>query len=178
MFKLPNWKQILWIVVFAVISVLLRSGEVIESNWIWWVIAIAFVAVYELLATRSEEQEADSEAVSKENDRFYFYADRCSFQLQKDDILNDVSERAGMKHTLTTKSMALLIVEIRPGMPQFPSSVPTKSVTIAGYPGLAAKVNPVVDEYNQYFINCKDFVVQVSMSIVSEEFLNSFRKEK
>ena len=176
MFRLPNWKQFLLLIVFAVVLVLLRHNEVITSGWIWWVVVIAFFAIYTLLATPAKED--DSKTLPKENDRYYFYENRCSFHLQKEDILSDDSEKDGMKHTLTTKSLALVILEIRPGMPNLPSSIPTKPCLIAGYPCLAAKTNPIMDEYNQYYINCKDFVVQVSMSVVSKDFVNSFRKEK
>lgn len=59
MFKLPNWKQLLCVVVFSVISALLRHSEVITAKWIWWVIAFAFVAVYEVLSTKEKQKEDD-----------------------------------------------------------------------------------------------------------------------
>ena len=54
MFKLPNWKQIVWIVVFATASVLLRHSEILTANWMWWVLAFVFVIIYELLSTRAD----------------------------------------------------------------------------------------------------------------------------
>ena len=115
---------------------------------------------------------------AKEEGRYYFYNDRCSFKLPKEEIMQDDVEKNGLKHTLMTSSMMMTILEIRPGMPNFPSSVQTKQTTVSGYPCLAAKVNPIIDDYSQYYINCKEFVVQVSMTIVSEKFLNSFRLER
>ena len=167
------------IVIYSIARVLLRySGA---ENWVFWVISIALVALLSLasfLFSDEKGSEDSAEPVVKEEGRYYFYADHCSFKLAKEDIVQDNTERNGMKHSLMTNSMALVILEIRSGMPDFPSSIPTKNLTIAGFPSLAAKVNPLSDEYSQYFINCKDYVVQVSMSIVSEDFLNSFRKEK
>ncbi|MBR1464766.1 MAG: hypothetical protein IJ607_00230 [Bacteroidaceae bacterium] len=56
-------------------------------------------------------------------------------------------------------------------------------ITVGGLPCLAAAVGPLAalaGGYNQYFINCGKFVVQVSFTIVDERgmrFLNSFRIE-
>ncbi len=116
--------------------------------------------------------------VKKAPGRYYFYQDRCSFKLSPGEIQQDTVEKNGLKHMLMTTSMLMTILEIRPGMPNFPAYVQTKKISVAGFPGLAAKVNPLVDGYDQYFINCREFVVQVSMTIISEEFLNSFRLEK
>ena len=166
------------IVAFSVISVLLRQSEWAAAG-ISLVLCIALVAVLSLISSKfKDDSQNQKKGIVKEEGRYYFYNDRCSFKLAKEDILQDDSERVGMKHSLMTQSMALVILEIRSRMPDFPSSVQTKSITVSGFPGLAAKTNPLVDEYSQYFIDCKDFVVQVSMSVVSEEFLNSFRLEK
>lgn len=118
---------------------------------------------------------------SKDPDRYYFYNDRCSFKLPKEEIINVNVEKGGFKYILKTNSMSMLILEIRPGMPSFPSYIKTKQITVAGFPSLAAIVNPlkltVTEDYDQYFINCKDFVVQVTTPLASEKFLNSFRLE-
>lgn len=167
------------IIVYSVITVLLRYSGWEAAGFLCWVLAFALVAVLMLIGSKfGDPKDRQPKEIVKEEGRYYFYADHCSFKLAKEDIVQDDTERNGMKHSLMTNSMALVILEIRSGMPDFPSSIPTKNLTIAGFPSLAAKVNPLIDEYSQYFINCKDYVVQVSMSIVSEDFLNSFRKEK
>jgi len=56
----PNWKQLLWIVVFAVASVLLRSNFIL-ANWVWWVLAFVFVGVYELLSTKGDKGDKPSD---------------------------------------------------------------------------------------------------------------------
>ena len=117
---------------------------------------------------------AKKESVREEG-RYYFYDGRCSFQLAKEDIKMDNAEKGGMKHTLMTESEGMIIIEIRPCMPNFGSNpmVTTKSMRIAGYPGLEASIMGMT---HQYYINCGSFVVQVDNA--SEEFLNSFRKER
>ena len=115
--------------------------------------------------------------------RCYFFSDLCSFELSKEDIKQHDVEKNGAKHTIFTESMFMLILEIRPCMPQFPSDVPVKTIKVSGFDCLAAKVGPLATDYNQYFINCRTFVVQVSFSLVSDinkicSFLNSFRLEK
>ena len=111
----------------------------------------------------------------KEEGRYYFYEDRCSFKLAKEEIIDDNAEKGGMKHSLTTSSMGMIIIEIRPCMPNFEGNpmVTSKNMRIAGYPGLEATIMEII---HQYYINCGPFVVQVDNA--SEEFLNSFRKEK
>ena len=111
----------------------------------------------------------------KEEGRYYFYEDRCSFKLAKEEIIDDNAEKGGMKHSLTTLSMGMIIIEIRPCMPNFGGNptVTTKNMEIASYPGLEASIMGIT---HQYYINCGSFVVQVDNA--SEEFLNSFRKEK
>lgn len=146
-------------------------------------IACALIYVFIIKPKRDKKAAAAAAAakkVEKEEGRYYFYNDRCSFKLAKEAIYNDTVEKDGLKHTLMTDSRGVIILEIRPGMPQFPSSVLTKTLTVAGFPCLAAQVNPLIASlreggYDQYFINCGEFVVQVSMAIASEEFLNSFR---
>ena len=119
------------------------------------------------------ESETKKEIV-KEEGRYYFYNDRCSFKLPKEEILSCEVEKDGLKHTLMTTHMMQVIIEIRPGMPDFGNlAIPTWKTTIAGYPCLVAKVRLS----RQYFINCKKFVVQVSPVIYDEDFLNTFRIE-
>ena len=179
MFKLPNWKQFLWIVVFATISVLLRHAGVITANWIWWVLAIVFVTVYGFLK-KSPKEEGDTainEEHIKEEGRYYFYNNRCSFKLPMDAETKVLRvEKEGMKHTLMTDDGRMFIIEIRPGMPNFGSyNVQTFNTTVAGYPCLVAKPSII----RQYYINCKKFVVQVDMAPEpDEDFLNSFRLAK
>jgi len=111
----------------------------------------------------------------KEEGRYYFYNDRCSFKLAKEEIMRCEVEKNGLKHILSTVHMMMVIIEIRPGMPNFGAlSVQTWKTTIAGYPCLVAKVGLS----RQYFINCKEFVVQVSPTIYDEDFLNTFRIER
>lgn len=111
----------------------------------------------------------------KEEGRYYFYNDRCSFKLAKEEIMRCEVDKNGLKHTLSTVHMMQVIIEIRPGMPNFGSlSIQTWKTTIAGYPCLVAKVRLS----RQYFINCKEFVVQVSPTIYDEDFLNTFRLER
>ena len=93
-------------------------------------------------------------------------------------------EKGGRKFTLFTDSMAMVILEIRDGMPVFPMQVQSKQITVGGLPCLAAAVGPLAalaGGYNQYFINCRKFVVQVSFTIADEgamRFLNSFKLHK
>lgn len=113
----------------------------------------------------------------KEEGRYYFYNDRCSFKLPSGVETKVLRvEKDGMKHTLMTENAEMIIIEIRPGMPNFGGlSVPTWNTTIAGFPCLVAKPTLI----RQYYINCKTFVVQVDMTpVLNEEFLNSFRLEK
>ena len=65
MFKLPNWKQLLWIVIFSVISVFLRHSETITANWIWWALAFVFVFIYGLLATNETQEEEKDDKNAK-----------------------------------------------------------------------------------------------------------------
>ena len=53
--KFLNWKQFLWIVIYATIVVLVRHNIVEMPNWVWWVVAIVFVIVFELLSTRKDK---------------------------------------------------------------------------------------------------------------------------
>ncbi len=121
--------------------------------------------------------ESGKKDVVKEEGRYYFYDDRCSFKLAKEEIKDDNVEKGGLKHTLMTESMAMTIIEIRPCMPNFGGNpmVTTKNIKVAGYPCLEASMMGMT---HQYYINCGSFVVQVDMVVVSEEFLNSFRMEK
>ena len=120
----------------------------------------------------------------KEEGRYYFYNDKCSFLLPKEEIKNVTVEKGGRKFTLFTDSMAMVILEIRDGMPVFPMQVQSKQITVGGLPCLAAAVGPLAalaGGYNQYFINCRKFVVQVSFTIADEgamRFLNSFKLHK
>ncbi|MBR1464765.1 MAG: hypothetical protein IJ607_00225 [Bacteroidaceae bacterium] len=63
-----------------------------------------------------------SESVREEG-RYYLYNDRCSFVLPKEEIKDVNEEKGGMKHTIFTDSMAMVILEIRNGMPNFPIAV-------------------------------------------------------
>ena len=120
----------------------------------------------------------------KEEGRYYFYNNKCSFLLPKEDIKNTTVEKGGRKLILFTDSMAMVILEIRDGMPNFPIQVQSKQITVGGLPCLAAAVGPLAalaGGYNQYFINCRKFVVQVSFTIADEEamrFLNSFKLQR
>lgn len=112
--------------------------------------------------------------IVKEEGRYYFYDDRCSFLLAKEDIMTDDVEKDGLKHTLMTSSMGMIVIEIRPCMPNFGGNplFKLRNMKIAGFPGLEASMMGLI---HQYFINCGSFVVQADN--VSEEFLNSFRVE-
>ena len=127
-------------------------------------------------STKKKTEETDKKVI-KEEGRYYFYDDRCSFKLSKEDIKQDNVEKDGMKHTLMTESMGMTVIEIRPCMPDFGGStmVTTKNSEVAGYPCLEAVIMGLT---HQYYINCGSFVVQVDMVILSEDFLNSFRVEK
>lgn len=58
--KFPNLKQFLWIVVFAVTTVIIRHTVKLES-WVWWVIAIVFAVVYGVLSDGDDSDETDGE---------------------------------------------------------------------------------------------------------------------
>lgn len=160
---------------------------------------VIFVSMYQSVlkqSTSNKEKvpsktsyDMDAPAVSysdfvKEEERYYFYNDKCSFLLPKEEIKNVTVEKGGRKFTLFTDSMAMVILEIRDGMPNFPIQVQSKQITVGGLPCLAAAVGPLAalaGGYNQYFINCRKFVVQVSLTIVGEgtmRFLNSFKLHK
>lgn len=51
-----NWKQILWIVIYATIVVIVRYNSEGWANWIWWVLSFVFVAVYGLLGTKKDDE--------------------------------------------------------------------------------------------------------------------------
>ena len=141
------------------------------------IILVAVISVIAIIVSVvcNKAGKVEKKEIVKEEGRYYFYNDRCSFKLPKEEIMKSEVEKDGLKHTLSTVHMMLVIIEIRPGMPSFGDpSIPTWETTIAGYPCLVAKVRLS----RQYFINCKDFVVQVSPTIYDEDFLNTFRIEK
>lgn len=114
----------------------------------------------------------------KEQGRYYFYyrTDRCSFKLPEGVETKCLRvEKDGLKHTLMSETGMMIIIEIRPGMPDFGNyPVPTWNTTVAGYPCLVAKPGII----RQYYIDCKAFVVQVDMTPVPDEvFLNSFKMD-
>lgn len=140
---------------------------------------IGTAVLFVILLLFSKKKKPDQEAVSgksvKEEGRYYFYNDRCSFKLAKEEIMRCEVEKNGLKHTLSTVHMMQVVIEIRPGMPNFGNmSIQTWKTAIAGYPCLVAKVGLS----RQYFIDCKEFVVQVSPAIYDEDFLNTFRLER
>ena len=128
-------------------------------------------------AEQKESSDGSNEPVKKDididEDRFYFYNDLCSFKLKKEDIKQDNVEKDGMKHTLMTESLGMIVIEIRQCMPYFGESpfVTTKNIEVAGYPCLEASMMGMT---RQFYINCGSFVVQVDMVVPSEDFLNSF----
>lgn len=173
------------IVIYSVIVVALRHSGSGIPNWVFWVICFLLIGVLSWIGNIGKDniENVHTPNAAKEEDRYYFYNDRCSFEISKEDIKHDDVEKNGLKHTLMTESMLMLILEIRPGMPQFPSDIPMKMTKVSGFECLAAKVGPLATDYNQYFIDCGEFVVQISFTIVSDInkincFLNSFRLEK
>lgn len=165
------------IVIFSVVVVLLRYSDTIIPNWVMWALSFLLIAVLGWISTIGKDNTEDVHTpnTAKEENRYYFYNNRCSFELSKEDIINSSIEKDGLKHTLITKEMPLLIIEIRPCMPDFGSfPVETNNITVVGYPCLEVKM-PVVG-LTHHYINCGDFVVQVDNA--TGDFLNSFRLEK
>lgn len=58
--KFPNLKQWLWIVVFAVLTVLLRHNVELKG-WIWWVIAVVFAVIYGVLGDRDDSDDVSGD---------------------------------------------------------------------------------------------------------------------
>lgn len=120
--------------------------------------------------------------VVEDDGRYYFYEGRCSLKLPKEDIKEDVSEKEGMKHTLNTESIGMVVIEIRPCMPDFGNrSMLTEELEVAGYPCLGAYLKTPFGLLTYFYINCYDFVVQIDLpnqnTAKEMNLLNSFRKE-
>ena len=106
--------------------------------------------------------------------RLYIYDGRCSFQFTEEKDTSIRVEDDGMKYILSNASMIPTIIDIKKEMPTFDETpLMTKKVNVAGFPCLEVDIMGVT---NQYYINCKTFVVQVSGE-VSKAFLDSFRQE-
>ena len=132
-------------------------------------------------STKKTTEETDKNVI-KEEGRYYFYDDRCSFKLSKDDIKQDDVEKDGMKHTLMTESIGMVVIEIRPSMPDFGNhSMLTEELEVAGYPCLGAYLKTPFGLLTHFYINCNDFVVQIDLpnqnTAKEMDLLNSFRKE-
>ena len=117
----------------------------------------------------------------KEEGRYYFYDNCCSFKLEKDDIIKDIEENNGLKHTLNTRTISQIIIEIRHTMPTIVYPFNKEELVVAGYPCLGAYLKTPLGLLTYYFINCGEYVVQVDLpnQNTSREmsFLNSFRIE-
>ena len=148
--------------------------HIMDSTIVFLLILLALIIIPIIVKFQVNEKKKEKLKV-KEEGRYYFYDDRCSFKLPKEEIMQDNVEKGGLKHTLVTNSMGMVIIEIRPCMPNFGGNpmITTKNMRIAGYPGLEASMMGIT---HQYYINCGSFVVQADN--VSEEFLNSFRVER
>lgn len=133
--------------------------------------------------TASKEPDPGSiQNAEGEEGRYYFYEDRCSFHLPKEDIKEDISEKGGLKHILNSASIGMVIIEIRPSIPNFGDSpIHTEEFEVAGYPCLGAYLKTPYGLLTQFYINCDNFVVQVYLpnqnTAKEMDFLNSFRKE-
>ena len=133
--------------------------------------------------TASKEPDSGGiQNVVEEKGRYYFYDGRCSFKLPKEDIKEDISEKEGMKHTLNTGSIGMVVIEIRPSMPNFGNhSILTEELEVAGYPCLGAYLKTPYGLLTHFYINCDTFVVQVDLpnqnTVKEMDLLNSFRKE-
>ena len=113
--------------------------------------------------------------------RYYFYEGCCSLKLSKEDIKEDISEKQGMKHILNIESIGVVVIEIRPSMPDFDNqSLLTKELEVAGYPCLGAYLKTPFGLLTHFYINCDDFVVKVDLpnknTAKEMDLLNSFRK--
>lgn len=122
-----------------------------------------------------------SRMFKEEEGRYYFYQKRCSFALPQNEIKSCDIQKNGLKHVLMTESMLMVILEKRDGMPNFPPGIPLKGDKIGDVFCLAAKVNPIFPDYNQFFYDCGSFVIQASITLPTEktnQFIHSFRLEK
>ena len=126
------------------------------------------------------DEPAKKESV-KEEGRYYFYDDRCSFKLDSKIIKNEVEK--GTKFILTTEKMKVVIwiLSEMPIHSRYPWVVGTEEMKVGGYPCVAVYSKTYSGIHPSYFIDCGDFVVQVNLpnnnTKQEQEFLNSFRKE-
>ena len=125
-----------------------------------------------------KDESAKKEFV-KEEDRYYFYDDRCSFKLSKEDILFSKVENEGKKYGFMTKTMGYVTIEILLEEPtgSFGSIKAFKpSYTVNGYP-YWMEIHKLIN-INRCYINCTGFWLEVDTERNTELFLNSLRKEK
>ena len=118
----------------------------------------------------------------KDESRFYFYNDRCSFKLDSDIIKCEKEE--GKKYILKTEKIEA-VIWIIPEMPihsRYPWIVGTEEMEVGGFHTEAAYTKTPLGIIPSYFIDCGDFVVQVNLpnKNTKEEmvFLNSFKLER
>lgn len=119
---------------------------------------------------------------NKKESRFYFYNDRCSFNLDSDIIKSE--EESGDKFILKTKKIEA-VIWIIPEMPihsRYPWIVGTEEMVVGGFPCEAAYTKTPLGIIPSYFIDCGNFVVQVNLPNKNTkeemEFLNSFKLER
>ena len=115
------------IVIYSVVVVLLRHSDVTIPSWVLWALSLLLIVVLRWIRNigKDHAEEAHSPNTAKEEGRYYFYNDRCSFRLPKEEIMRCEIEKDGLKHILSTLHMMTVIIEIRTCMPNFDSSVPT-----------------------------------------------------
>ena len=129
-----------------------------------------------IFSSQPQQDDENEQSFVKEDDRYYFDNGRCSIKLSKEEILGGEIEKNGLKHLLISKKIGIIIIEIRDSMPTFPSSsnILIENIFLPGFSGIKVNINPII---SQCYINCKEFVVQIDMSIFSQELLDSFRVE-
>ena len=138
--------------------------------------------------TQSSFRRDDFVREPKIEERYYFYDNRCSFILSKDDILFSKVENDGRKHGFMTKTMGFVSIEILLDEPTFactrdPVMVNALNIelfkpqkTVNGYPYIMEKHTSI--GIIRCYINCGGFWVQVDVDKNIDLFLNSFRLER
>lgn len=136
-------------------------------TWIFCCCVTALIYVFIIKPRKGKkalERKMQEEKTGKEEGRFYFYEDRCSFKLDSELKRNELEEEK-KKYMLTTEKVEA-VIWILPQMPvhsNYPWIVGTEKTEVGGYPCDVAYSKSYSGIVPSYFIDCGDFVVQVNL---------------